>query len=78
MGKTGGKKEENTDESSGHYVVASSRPPERRPLERRTLVPIEWKYNISSPIIFKILFQLQVLYLWEIIAITGILKHLHS
>ena len=30
----------NTDENSGHYVVASSRPPERRPLERRTLAPI--------------------------------------
>ena len=38
-GKTGEKKE-NTDENSGHYVVASSRPPERRPLERRTLAPI--------------------------------------
>ena len=25
---------------SGHYGIASSRPPERRPLERRTLVPI--------------------------------------
>ena len=25
---------------SGHYVIASSLPPERRPLERRTLVPI--------------------------------------
>ena len=24
---------------SGHYVIASSRPPEGRPLERRTLVP---------------------------------------
>ena len=24
---------------SGHYVIASSLPPERRPLERRTLVP---------------------------------------
>ena len=23
----------------GHYVIASSRPPERRPLERRPLVP---------------------------------------
>ena len=31
-GKTGKKKrEENTDENSGHYVIASSRPPERRP-----------------------------------------------
>ena len=35
-----GKKKEKTDENSGHYVVASSRPPERQPLERRTLVPI--------------------------------------
>ena len=33
-------KEEKTDENSGHYVIASSRPPERRPLERRTLAPI--------------------------------------
>ena len=44
-GKTGKKKpekkeEEKTDENSGHYVIASSRPPERRPLERRTLAPI--------------------------------------
>ena len=36
--KTGGKKEK-TDENSGHYVIASSRPPECRPLERRALVP---------------------------------------
>ena len=42
-GRDGGKREkkikwekkEKTDENSGHYVVASSRPPERRPLERR-------------------------------------------
>ena len=34
------KRKENTDENSGHYVIASSRLPERRPLERRTLVPI--------------------------------------
>ena len=40
--KTGEKtgKMEKTDENSGHYVIASSRPPERRPLERRTLAPI--------------------------------------
>ena len=38
-GKKNGKKKENTDENSGHYVIASSRPPERRPLERRTLAP---------------------------------------
>ena len=37
--KTGEKK---TNENSGHYVIASSQPPERRLLERRTLVPKEW------------------------------------
>ena len=35
------KEKEKTDENSGHYVIASSRPPERRPLERRTLGPIQ-------------------------------------
>ena len=39
-GKKTGKKEENMDENSGHYVIASSQPPERQPLERHTLVPI--------------------------------------
>ena len=39
-GKKRGGKKENTDENSGHYVIASSRPPERRPLERRPLVPM--------------------------------------
>ena len=46
-GRNGGKKKEKgggegekTDDYSGHYVIASSRPPERRPLERRPLVPI--------------------------------------
>ena len=34
------RKKEKTDENSGHYVIASSRQPERRPLERRTLAPI--------------------------------------
>ena len=33
-------KKEKTDEKSGHYVIASSRLPERRPLERQTLAPI--------------------------------------
>ena len=42
--KTGGKKE-TTDENSGHYVIASSRLPEHRPLERRTLAPILLKYT---------------------------------
>ena len=36
MKEEGGK----NDENSGHYVIASSRLPERRPLERRTLVRI--------------------------------------
>ena len=35
------RKKEKTDENSGHYVIASSRPHENRPLERHTLVPIE-------------------------------------
>ena len=37
--KNGGGKKEKTDGNSGHYVIASSRPPERRPLERLTPVP---------------------------------------
>ena len=39
-GKKTGEKKEKTDDYSGHYVIASSQPLERRPLERRTLVPI--------------------------------------
>ena len=45
-GRDGGKKEKKrekqgkkTDDYSGHYVIASSRPPERRTLERCTLMP---------------------------------------
>ena len=34
------KKGEKTDDYSGNYVIASSRLPERQPLERHTLVPI--------------------------------------
>ena len=30
----GRKKKEKTDDYSGHYVIASSQPPERQPLER--------------------------------------------
>ena len=37
-------KKEKTDENSGYYDIASSRPPEHRPLERRTLVPILLEY----------------------------------
>ena len=47
--KTGGKKKkEKTDDYSGHYVIASSRPPKRRPLERRTLVPIKILVGFDS------------------------------
>ena len=57
-GKKWGKKEK-TDENSGHYVIASSRPPERRPLERRTLAKsdptwleglknVKWRNGIYS------------------------------
>ena len=35
--KTGEKKTKKQVENNGHYVIASSRPLERRPLERRTL-----------------------------------------
>ena len=37
--KMGGGGKEKTDDYSGNYVIASSRPPKRRPLEHRTLVP---------------------------------------
>ena len=43
-GRDGEKKkkgEKKTNENSGHYNIASSRPPERRTLERRTLAPIK-------------------------------------
>ena len=45
-GKKWGKKEK-TNENSGHFVIASSRPPERRPLERRTLA-LKKKYGKTS------------------------------
>ena len=38
------KEEEKNGVFSGHYVIASSLAPERRPLERRTLVPIKSDY----------------------------------
>ena len=39
-GKKNGEKKDNMDENSGYYVIASSRPTERQPVERRTLMPI--------------------------------------
>ena len=42
------KRKENNVVFSGHYVIASSLPPERRPLERRTPVPI----NIARSFFF--------------------------
>ena len=50
-GETGKKKREKTDENSGHYVIASSRPPERRPLERRTLAPKIWRKRGKNHVI---------------------------
>ena len=57
-GKKGGGKEK-TDDYSGHYVIASSRPPERRPLECCTLVP---KLTIKSAILeaLQALFVMQI------------------
>ena len=40
-GKKRGEKKEKTDDYNGHYIIASSRLPKRRPLEHRTLVPKE-------------------------------------
>ena len=39
-GEKSGEMGKKKDENSGNYVIASSRPPERRPLECRTLAPI--------------------------------------
>ena len=47
----GEKRKEKNVVLSGHYVIASSLPPERRPLGRRTLVPIpdpEWQYRVQG------------------------------
>ena len=45
-GKKGG--EEKNYENIGHYVVASSRPPQRRPLELRMLVLKPFLYDIRE------------------------------
>ena len=36
-----GERKEKTDENSGHYMIASSWPPERRTLEHHKLMPKE-------------------------------------
>ena len=46
-GEKNGEKKEKTDDHSGHYVIASSRRPERWPLERRPLVQ---KIYLDSPL----------------------------
>ena len=53
-GKKKREKREKTDGNSGHYVIASSRPPERRPLERRTLAPISTGEGLDVIILPKI------------------------
>ena len=45
-GGGGGGKKEKTDGNSGHYNIASSWLPERRPLERRTLMPKVIPFNV--------------------------------
>ena len=57
--KRGGK---TTDENSGHYVIASSRPQECRPLERITLAPIG--HTILQCIVFIVTFLVQILLLF--------------
>ena len=52
-----GERRKMTDENSGHYIIGSSQPLERRPLvrrplecqplERRTLVPIKMSLNMK-------------------------------
>ena len=46
-----GKKREKTDDYSGHYVIASSRPQKRRPLERRPLEPIKLEMSHTKRLI---------------------------
>ena len=45
------KKKEKIDDYNGHYVIASSRRPKRRPLERCTLVPISLAPNIAQKLL---------------------------
>ena len=56
-GRDGEKREKRggTDENSGHYVIASSRPPERRPLERRTLAPIQHQQQKPQEVPIKLI-----------------------
>ena len=54
--KQGGGREK-TDDYSGHYAIASSRPPERRPQERRTLVPINLHISLT--------YDCQTLHIWD-------------
>ena len=37
---------EKTDENSGHYGIASSQPPERRPLERQYLNVVNTEHSL--------------------------------
>ena len=47
-GKKRGGKKEKTDENSVDYIIASSRPPERRLLERRMLAPIYTSFEVRD------------------------------
>ena len=48
------KEEEKNGVFSGHYVIASSLPPERRPLVRRTLVPKYHKVEYIQRLVFSV------------------------
>ena len=45
--------EEKTDDNSGQYIIASSRPPKRRSLERRILVPITSEVILNKVVSIK-------------------------
>ena len=47
-GKRRAERGEKNYEYSGHYVIASSRPPERRPLERYTTKEPQYNLVVTS------------------------------
>ena len=52
---------EKTDQNSGHYIIASSLPPEQQPLERRMFVPISRPQRLHrNSSAFKISVQISV------------------
>ena len=60
----GEKKREKTDGNSGHYVIASSQPPERRPLEHRTLAPKKIGKEMGGNAPWPIKIKIEKSYFW--------------